>query len=115
MREQVSLSLNFSLCSGHKVPDRITVPHYDYNMQRNEARKVITSALWLAKERVTGDLDAKEIRRERLSDLIVRMGVGMENRPTAGDLTEALGDPDDGEIREAVRVWSQEDAPVIPQ
>jgi hypothetical protein len=84
-------------------------------MQRDEARKVITSALWLAKERVTGEISPKEIARERLSDLIVRMGVGMEGRPTGADLTEALGDPDDREVREAVRVWSQEDAPVTPQ
>jgi hypothetical protein len=84
-------------------------------MQRDQARKVITSALWLAKERVTGELDEKEITRERLADLSVRMGTGMESPPSAADLTEALGDPDDGEVREAIRVWSQGDAPVTPR
>lgn len=119
MGEQVSLSLNLSLCSGHTVPDRTTEALYDCimqrQMQRDEARKVITSALWLAKERVVGELNAKEIDRERLADLSVRMGIGMESPPSAADLTEALGNPDDGEIRQAIRVWSQEDAPVTPQ
>ena len=95
------------------------MPLYDWNMQRkmqrDEARKVLTSALWLAKERVVGELNEKEITRERLADLSVRMGTGMDNPPSAADLAEALGDPDDGEIREAIRVWSQEDAPSIPQ
>lgn len=84
-------------------------------MQRDEARKILVSALWLARERATGEPGQKEIVRERLSDLMGRMGIGMDARPTGADLTEALGDPDDGEIREAIRVWSQEDIPVIPQ
>lgn len=119
MRERVSLSLNLSFRSGHTVPDSLTAALYDCimqrEMQREEARNVIVSALWLARERVTGDLDEKEIARERLADLMVRMGTGMENPPTAADLTDALGDPGDDEIRAAIRAWSQEDAPLTPQ
>jgi hypothetical protein len=73
-------------------------------MQREEARKVIVSALYLARERVTGDLDAKVIRRERLTDLMARMGTGMTPRPTADDLSEVLADPD-AEVREAIEAW----------
>lgn len=79
-------------------------------MQREEARKVISSALWLARERTTGELDEKEVRRERLADLMTRMKVGMDDPPTAGDLLEVL-DGSDPEIAAAVAAWSPEDAP----
>jgi hypothetical protein len=116
---RVSFSLSLSFRSGHTVPEDASKPLYDWSMQRDmqreEARKVITSALRLARERVTGGLDEKEVRRERLSDLMARMDAGTGQRPTGDDLTDALGDPDDNEVREAIRAWSQEDAPVTPQ
>lgn len=84
-------------------------------MQRDEARKVITSALWLAKERVTGELDEKEITRERLSDLMARMGIGADQRPSAADLTEALGGDLAPDVSAAIGEWSREDVPVTPQ
>lgn len=84
-------------------------------MQRDEAREVITAALRLAKERVTGDLEAKEIMRERLADLIVRMDPRTGCPPEAADLTEVLGEDLEPSVRKAVGAWSQEDAPVTPQ
>lgn len=72
---------------------------------------VIIPALRLARERVTGDdVDAKERRREALADMIIRtrmhgvMGPGVA-RPTAQELKEALGDPDDGDLRKALAAW----------
>jgi hypothetical protein len=79
-------------------------------MQREEARTVIRSALWLAKERVVGELDEKETRRERISDLMVRMGLGADNWLRAADLLVVLDDSDP-EIKEALAAWSPEDAP----
>jgi len=73
-------------------------------MQRDEARKVLRSALWLARERAVGDLEEKKIARERISDLESRMGIGTDSQPTAGDLLEVLGD-DDAEIRAALAAW----------
>lgn len=75
------------------------------NMQREEARKVITSALWLAKERVTGNLEEKQIRRERIRDLMARMQVGADPRPNGDDLREVLADQDP-EIRAALAAWT---------
>jgi hypothetical protein len=74
-------------------------------MDIEEAGTVIIGALKLAKERVTGELDEKERRRERLADLIVRMPLDEEARPTQEDLTEVLGNPDDGKIRAAISIW----------
>jgi hypothetical protein len=74
-------------------------------MDIEEAGTVILGALRLAKERVTGELDEKERRRERLADLIVRMPLDEKARPTQEDLTEALGNPDDGKIRAAISIW----------
>lgn len=74
-------------------------------MQREEARKVIVSALWLARERVTGDLDEKDIARERITDLMARMRTGADSRPAAGDLAEVLGDSD-AEVRAALAAWT---------
>jgi hypothetical protein len=114
MREQVSLSLNLSFRSGHTVPEGAVESLYYCRMamDREHARDVIIATLKLAKERVTGDLDQKEIRRERLADLIVRMDLE-DDTPTAQDLAEMLGDPDDGEpeLRRAMAAWSQEDVP----
>lgn len=84
------------------------------NMQREEAREVIESALRLTRERVAGGLDEKEIQRERLADLIARMRPDGCEEPTAADLADALGDPDGKGLREAIRAWA-EDAPGIPQ
>jgi hypothetical protein len=84
-------------------------------MDRREAREVITGALKTARERVVGELDAKEIQRERLADLIVRMDQGAGSKPTAEDIRDALGDPDDGRLRRAIEAWSQEDTPVVPR
>jgi hypothetical protein len=72
-----------------------------------QAQEIIEQALTLARERVTGELNEKEARRERLSDLIARMNFP-EVRPTAEDLTEALGDPDRKVLREAIAVWQAE-------
>jgi hypothetical protein len=74
-------------------------------MDTAEAGEIILGALKLARERVTGDPDEKEIRRERLADLIARIRVGGSARPSAGDLKDALGDPDDSEIRTALAAW----------
>lgn len=64
--------------------------------QPASGRDAILAALRLMKERVTGELDAKNIQRERLSDLIVRVGLYGDNptaeeRPTEADLRDALG------------------------
>lgn len=75
------------------------------NMQREEARKVIASALWLARERVTGDLDEKRIRRERITDLMARMGIGVHPRPTGEDLREVLADQGE-DVRAALAAWT---------
>ena len=83
-------------------------------MTREQARKAIISALWLTRERLTGDLEYKKIRRERLTDLKARMGTGAENPPAAADLREVLDESIPG-IREAIAVWSPEEAPVTPQ
>lgn len=83
-------------------------------MQREDARNVLVSALWLAKERVVGELDDKEVARERLSDLVIRMREGAESPPTAADLADVLDDSDP-EVKEAVAAWSQEDAPGGPR
>jgi hypothetical protein len=74
-------------------------------MDTEEAGTVIVGALKLAKERVTGELDEKERRCERLSDLIVRMPLDEKARPSQADLAEALGNPDDGKIRAAIASW----------
>jgi hypothetical protein len=80
-------------------------------MDTKEARDILDSSLKIARERVTGDdPDAKERRRERLSDLIVRVimywdRADAEGRPSREDLTEALGDPGDKEIRDALAAW----------
>lgn len=75
------------------------------NMQREEARKVISSALWLAKERVTGDLEEKQVKQERIRDLMARMEIGADPRPTGEDLREVLADQDP-EIRAALAAWT---------
>lgn len=106
MREYVSFSLNFSFCSGHNVPDGAGVPPYAFPVDIVQAQDIIDGALKLARERVTGELDAKTARRERLSSLIVRVS-SPEARPSAAELTEALGDPDDREVREALREWER--------
>jgi hypothetical protein len=72
---------------------------------------VIVAALKLARERVTGDdPEAKELRRDDLGDLATRVILyhdrpEAEGRPSAGELTEALGDPDDGNLRRALAAW----------
>jgi hypothetical protein len=76
----------------------------------NPPRDVIVAALLLAKERLTGELDVKEIQRERIADLIVRAALYGDNqsqpeRPTAADFTQVLGDPDDRLLREAISAW----------
>lgn len=81
------------------------------------ARDVIVAALRLARERATGDMAEKEIRRERLADLALRAVLyagdpGDPGRPTADDLRDVLGDPDDKGLRDALKAWSAGDAPV---
>lgn len=83
--------------------------------QGSSARDTILAGLRLAKERVTGELDAKEIQRERLSDLLARVGLygdnpGHENRPTEADLREALG-AHAGMFRPALEEWAAGDSP----
>lgn len=95
------------------IPDVTIAPHYDLHMDTEESRPVLLGALRLAKERVTGDdPTAKERQRERISDMIARLRLntapGDDRRPTAAELTELLGDPDDGELRAAIRAWEQE-------
>lgn len=75
------------------------------DMQREDACKVLVSALRLARERVTGELDEKEFARERIADLTARMRTGAESAPTAGDLREVLADQDP-EIRAALAAWT---------
>lgn len=79
------------------------------------ARDTILAALRLAKERVTGELDAKEIQRERLSDLIVRVGLygdnpAAEERPGAPDLRDVLGIRDTP-LQDALKAWAAGDPP----
>lgn len=70
---------------------------------------VIVAALRLARERATGDLEAKERRREALADMIIRVrmhdAMNQVPRPTAEELKEILGDPDDGDLRKAIAAW----------
>lgn len=79
-------------------------------MDTGQAGIIILTTLRLAKNRLAGTLEEKEIRRERLDDLIARVVVHgdkpeAEGRPAREELTEALGDPDDGEIRAALAAW----------
>jgi ethanolamine utilization microcompartment shell protein EutL len=72
--------------------------------------EVIVSALKLARERVTSDdPEAKERRREALADMVIRVqmhgALNQVPRPTAGELREILGDPDDGDLRRALEAW----------
>lgn len=72
--------------------------------------EVIVSALRLARERVTGeDPEAKERRREALADMVIRVqmhsALNQVPRPTKAELTEILGDPDDGDLRRALEAW----------
>lgn len=72
--------------------------------------EVIVSALRLARERVTGDdPEAKERKREALADMIIRVqmhsALNQVPRPTKAELTEILGDPDDGVLRKALAAW----------
>lgn len=83
--------------------------------QGPSARDAILAALRLAKEQVTGELDAKEIQRERLSDLIVRIGLYGDNptaqeRPRAADLREVLGIRDTP-LQDALKAWAAGDPP----
>lgn len=83
--------------------------------QGPSARDAVLAALRLAKERVTGELDAKKIQRERLSDLIVRVSLygdnpGAQERPRAADLREVLGIraiP----LQDALEAWAAGDPP----
>jgi hypothetical protein len=75
------------------------------DMQREDARKILTSALWLARERVTGELDEKKIKRERITDLTARMVIGADNRPTGEDLREVLAGQDE-DVRAALAAWT---------
>jgi hypothetical protein len=73
--------------------------------------EVIAAALSLERERVTGDdVDAKERRREKLADMIIRVkmhgSISQVPRPTAQELTDLLRDPDDGELRRALAAWA---------
>lgn len=77
-------------------------------------RNVILDALMMARLRATGDPEAREIRRERLADLIVRVtahGKGPFERPTADDLREALGYPGERYVRDALKEWAAGDPP----
>jgi len=79
--------------------------------QENSPQDVILGALRLAKERVIGELEPKEIARERLADLIVRVGMyggtpAAAERPTAADIAEALGYPEDRNLGKALRAWA---------
>jgi hypothetical protein len=72
-------------------------------------RDRIVQALQLARERVVDpDLGEKDAKRAKLDELIVRMsvqpGAGYE-RPTAAELRDALGDPDETDIRHALDEW----------
>jgi hypothetical protein len=87
------------------------VQHYDLRMNTEESCPVLLGALRLAKARVTGDdLDAKDRQLERIADMTVRLRLvappGDIRRPTAAELTELLGDPDDAELRAAIRAWA---------
>jgi hypothetical protein len=70
---------------------------------------VIVAALRLAKERVTGEPQEKERRREELADMINKVQmhdvITLVPRPTADELKEILGDPDDGKLRKAIAAW----------
>jgi len=85
---------------GHDVPGDDTP---------SGAFPVIMDALRLARERVTGDdPEEKERQRERLADLIVRMhAANAAARPTGTELSEALGNPDDGRLRQAISAWDR--------
>jgi hypothetical protein len=75
------------------------------------ARDRITAALQLARQRVTApDLGEKDAKRAKLDELIVRMNIGPGSgpdyeRPTADELRDALGDPDEADIRHALDEW----------
>jgi hypothetical protein len=75
-------------------------------MERDKAREVVTDALRLARERLTGTLEEKAIWRERIADLIARMQPGEGFRPTTDDLREVLGDSD-AEVRAAIEACTR--------
>jgi hypothetical protein len=70
---------------------------------------IIIGALQVARERVTADTIAeKQRRRDDLKSAIDAMYYYLEtgqDKPSAADLRELLGDPDDKTIREALQHW----------
>lgn len=74
------------------------------------ARDRIGQALLLKRERVTGDTIAdKDAQRSTLDALILRLSTPSDapgmGRPTADELRDALGDPDEADIRHALDQW----------
>ena len=70
---------------------------------------IIIGALQVARERVTADTIAeKQARRDDLKAAISAMYYYLEtgqDKLSAADLRELLGDPDDKKVREALQHW----------
>ena len=79
-------------------------------MDQQEAAAIITAALGLARERVTGDtLGAKTARAaviEALRDQVALHGRGLAPPPGRAQLLEAIGDGDP-QVRLALRAWPE--------
>jgi hypothetical protein len=73
-------------------------------MTHDEAAEVLTAALRLKRERVTGSLDEKAGTRAALSEAISMM-TAVPVRPTAEHLRELLGEFDGPRVREALAAW----------
>jgi hypothetical protein len=73
-----------------------------------DTKQVLIDALGLAAERVTGDdLAAKDSRRRYLLELKAGVMVGGEAAPSSQELAEALGDPEDSILRQAISAWGE--------
>lgn len=78
--------------------------------QDRDDEHTVLMALLVARERVTGDdLQEKQKRRDRLklaiSGVYAVIDGDQSGRPSAAELREMLGDPDDKDIRLALDRW----------
>jgi hypothetical protein len=79
-------------------------------MSPEDEATTIIDALQLARERVTGDdLAVKQEKRDRLKTTISRVYAFLDGdfaaQPSASELRELLGDPDDKELRASLDRW----------
>jgi hypothetical protein len=78
-------------------------------MITDDDRKTLNQALGLACERVTGDdVRWKRERKQHIISLMTHVTAGVKPQPTAAELRDALGDPDDRELRRILDAWDSQ-------